>query len=93
MVACEHLLDEVRRGLNGPYFRVRLPADNREAVLAGLERIALMRDDPVLPPAVLRDPDDDDLLPLARDASAEAIVTGDRDLLDHAGLEPEAITP
>ncbi|MGH2984931.1 MAG: putative toxin-antitoxin system toxin component, PIN family [Solirubrobacterales bacterium] len=93
MVACEHLLDEVRRGLNGPYFRERLPADDREAVLTGLKRIAVMRDDPASPPSVLRDPDDNYLPALALDASAEAIVTGDRDLLDHVGLEPDAITP
>ena len=41
--------------------------------------------------ALLRDPDDDYLVALAREARAEAIVTGDRDLLDYIGLEPEAI--
>lgn len=92
MVACERLMGEVRRGLESSYFRERLPAEDREAVLTGLERIALMRDDPVSPPAVLRDPDDDYLVALADDARAEAIVTGDRDLLDHPGLKPEAIT-
>jgi uncharacterized protein len=41
---------------------------------------------------VLRDPDDDYLVALAQEAGAEAIVTGDKDLLDHAGeLEPRAI--
>ncbi|CAN5441177.1 hypothetical protein BH20ACT15_BH20ACT15_00550 [soil metagenome] len=92
MIACARLIGEVRRGLESSYFRERLPAEDREAVLTGLERIALMRDDPVSPLAVLRDPDDDYLLALADDASAEAIVTGDRDLLDHPGLKPEAIT-
>jgi predicted nucleic acid-binding protein len=52
-----------------------------------------MRDDPDPPPAVLRDPADDYLPALALDANADAIVTGDRDLLDHTGLMPEAITP
>jgi len=93
MVASEHLLDEVERGLESPYFRERLSETDREAILTGLQRIALMHDDPDSPPPVLRDPNDDYLLALALDASAEAIVTGDRDLLDHAGLEPEAITP
>lgn len=92
MVACERLIGEVRRGLEGSYFRERLPAEDREAVLTALERIALMHDDPASPPAVLRDPDDDYLLALALDVDAEAIVTGDRDLLDHPGLEPDAIT-
>ena len=93
MIACRHLLDEVERGLESPYFRDRLSERDREAIMTGLQRIALMHDDPDSPPPVLRDPDDDYLVALARDASAEAIVTGDHDLLDHDGLEPEAITP
>jgi len=40
---------------------------------------------------VLRDSGDDYLLALARAAKAEAIITGDKDLLDHAGLQPPAI--
>jgi predicted nucleic acid-binding protein len=43
--------------------------------------------------AILRDSEDDYLVALARKASAEAIVTGDKDLLDHVGLEPNAISP
>jgi len=31
------------------------------------------------------------LVALARDAGAEALVSGDKDLLDHPGLEPVAI--
>jgi len=41
----------------------------------------------------LRDPDDDYLVSLAREGHAEAIITGDKDLLDHPGLEPAAISP
>ncbi len=92
MVACEQLLDEVSRGLESPYFRERLSEEDRGAILTALRRIALMHDDPESPPAVLRDPNDDYLPALALDGSAEAIVTGDRDLLDHANLKPEAIT-
>lgn len=36
-------------------------------------------------------PADDYLVALARESGAEAIVTGDKDLLDHPGLEPAAI--
>lgn len=93
MVACDHLLDEVSRGLEGPYFRDRLPEEDRGQIPEGLARIAAMHDDPESPPALLRDPDDDYLVALARSAKAEAIVTGDADLLDHEGLEPPAITP
>lgn len=41
---------------------------------------------------MVRDPADDYLVALARVAEADAIVTGDRDLLDHAGLQPPAVT-
>ncbi len=93
MVACERLIREVRRGLVSQYFRERVTAQDRKAVLAGLDRIAIMHPDPESPPAMLRNPEDDYLPALAIDANADAIVTGDRDLLDHAGLEPKAITP
>jgi predicted nucleic acid-binding protein len=52
-----------------------------------------MLPDPVAPPATVRDPRDDYLVALAIGARAEAIVTGDRDLLDHDGLKPPAISP
>lgn len=48
--------------------------------------------DPTDPPHVLRDPNDDYLLALAASAGAQAIVTGDKDLLEHPGLHPPAIT-
>jgi predicted nucleic acid-binding protein len=38
-----------------------------------------------------RDPEDDYLVALARTAKAKAIVTGDKDLLDHPQLDPPAI--
>jgi hypothetical protein len=41
---------------------------------------------------ILRDPDDNYLVALAREAGAEAIVSGDGDLLDHAGLAPPALS-
>ena len=54
--------------------------------------IALRLPDPSSPRQVLRDAGDDYLVALAISARATAIVTGDRDLLDHAGLEPAALT-
>ena len=39
----------------------------------------------------MRDPDDDYLVELAVAGRAAAIVSGDADLLDHAGLHPPAI--
>lgn len=50
-----------------------------------------MAPDPVNPPSILRDPTDDFLVSVARAGRAEAIVSSDRDLLDHAGLLPPAL--
>jgi predicted nucleic acid-binding protein len=58
-----------------------------------VEALAIMLPDPVAPPPLLRDARDDYLVALAIGGRADAIVTGDRDLLDHDGLEPPAITP
>lgn len=93
MIACERLLDEVSRGLVTPYFRDRISPEDREQLLAALDRISVMHDDPESPEALLRDPDDDYLVALARSSGSEAIITGDYDLLDHVGLEPPAISP
>lgn len=93
MVACDQLLNEVRRGLASSYFRERVSKDESVTFVAMLRALAAILPDPVSPPAILRDPFDDYLVALAREASAEAIITGDRDLLDHQGLEPPALTP
>lgn len=92
MVACEHLLGEVRRGLDGRYFRDRIGENERVAIPAMLRGLALMVPDPERVPAVLRDPGDDYLVELGRANGAEAIITGDRDLLDHEGLVPPALS-
>jgi putative PIN family toxin of toxin-antitoxin system len=92
MVACERLLDEVRRGLDGRCFRERINEDERLAIPAMLRALALMVPDPESVPAGLRDPRDDCLVELARTTRAEAIITGDRDLLEHEGLVPAAMS-
>jgi uncharacterized protein len=91
MIACPALIAEVRKTLAEPYFRALLDEGEAEQAVAALQRVAVMRDDPVDPEPVLRDPSDDYLLALAQAGEAEAIVTGDKDLLDHADLRPPAI--
>jgi hypothetical protein len=59
-----------------------------DAVTSG----AMHLPDPVSPPKILRDSDDDYLVALALAANATAIVTGDRDLLDHENLKPPALS-
>lgn len=92
-VLCDRILQELDRALQRPYFAARVTAVERRTVGAVLRAAADMLPDPVAPLAVVRDPRDDYLVALARAAAVDAIVTGDRDLLDHAGLEPPAITP
>jgi putative PIN family toxin of toxin-antitoxin system len=92
-IACPQLITEVGDGLRKPYFAARVTADEAREALDAIERLVVMLPDPPDPATVLRDRRDDYLVALARAAGADAIVTGDRDLLDHAGLTPSAITP
>lgn len=91
-VVCPTLLDEVRRGLELRYFKDRVAPADANHVLRFLSQRSVLLRDPRDPPAVLRDPTDDYLVALAITARARAIVTGDKDLLDHPGLHPPAIT-
>lgn len=90
-VICPRLLDEIERGLRKPYFRESIEEQEIAEAVSIIRDAGTLLDDPVDPPAVLRDPEDDYLVALARQADAEAIVTGDRDLLDHGDLRPPAI--
>jgi putative PIN family toxin of toxin-antitoxin system len=92
MVACPALIVEVRENLTEPYFRALLDQSEADQAVTAIERVAVMLDDPIDPEPVLRDSADDYLLALARSAKAETIITGDKDLLDHAGLRPPAIS-
>jgi predicted nucleic acid-binding protein len=73
------------------YFNARLTVAEADELIAVYTTRAVMLADPTNVPAVIRDPNDDYLVVLAQTAEADAIVTGDRDLLDHAGLQPPAI--
>ena len=90
-VTCPALIAEVRKNLSKPYFQQRLPQpDAGEAIEAYVE-LAIMLADPTQITAILRDPADDYLVALARNAKAEYIITGDKDLLEHIDLQPPAI--
>ena len=90
-ILCPELLGEVTDTLRKPYFLERIGESGIEDILAGIAEAGTILDDPIDVEGVLRDPKDDYLLALAREAGAEAIVSGDRHLLDHPGLEPRAI--
>jgi uncharacterized protein len=90
-IVCPRLIGEFRHALTNDYFRERFDSDDLAEIVANVEEAAIKYDDPQEIEALLRDPDDDYLVALAREAGADVIVTGDRDLLDHSGLEPAAI--
>lgn len=90
---CPEILREVNKALRKPYFRERVTAAEAHQAVARIEEVAITFDDPPDVPPTLRDPNDDYLPALARWAKAEAIVSGDKDLLDHPEeLKPPAIS-
>lgn len=93
LIVCPELLGEVADTLRKPYFLERVGEGAVDEIVAGIAEAGTVVDDPAGIDAVLRDPEDDYLVALAREAGAEAIVSGDRDLLDHVGLQPAAISP
>jgi uncharacterized protein len=93
LIVCPELLGEIGYALRKPYFSEQVDESTVDDIVAGIAEAATVLEDPRDIEAVLRDPEDDYLLALARQADAEAIVSGDRDLLDHSGLDPPAITP
>jgi uncharacterized protein len=90
-IACPKLIEEFKNGLDSEYFLDRFDPDDLAEIVVNVEAVAVEHENPTKIEPLLRDPDDDYLVALAREARAEAIVTGDRDLLDHAGLQPRAI--
>lgn len=90
-IVCPKLIGEFKDALTNRYFRERFDVDELAEIVANVEEAATAYDDPTEIEALLRDPDDDYLVALARDAEVDAIVTGDRDLLDHSGLKPTAL--
>lgn len=90
-IICPRLIGEFRDALTNDYFRKRFASHDLTEIVASVEETATKYDDPQEIEALLRDPDDDYLVALAREAGADAIVTGDRDLLDHPGLRPVAL--
>jgi len=87
-ITCPRLISEFRDALTSAYFRERFDPDDLAEIVASVEGASIKYDDPQEIEALLRDPDDDYLVALARETEADAIVTGDRDLLDHPGLTP-----
>ena len=93
LVMSPRLLRELETVLVRPKFRAYVTADDCAEYLERLRACGELVDDPHEVEAVLRDPDDDYLVAMARTAAVDVIVSGDGDLLE-AGLDkPPVWTP
>ncbi len=82
------LLAELGRALDYPKLRRRIPAEEAEAVLDWLGRVATVAPDPEGPPPIRsRDPGDD-YLPALAAAEHALLVSGDEHLLSVMGESP-----
>lgn len=79
---CPTLLDEVADVLGRAKISRLLPLDAAARFVVDVRGRAQLETDPPNPPRVSRDPRDDYLVALALSAGADAVVTGDADLLD-----------
>ncbi len=87
------LLAELREVLGRDKFRRYVSEAEADAYVELIRSEAVVRADPVpSPEALSADPDDEYLIDLARDAGADALVTGDAHLLDLRAVIP-AMTP
>ena len=86
------LLAELERVLARPKFRDYVDAGACAEYVERIRRHATMARDPLDVPAVTRDPADDYLVALAGAAEAEALVSGDRDLVDAGVTGPPVLT-
>jgi putative PIN family toxin of toxin-antitoxin system len=93
IVACPHLLAELLGVLQRDKFRRYLTVEEARQYVAGLASQAEIVRDPPVVPSVSRDPNDDYLIALARLANADAIVSGDADLLTIDDSTPPIVRP
>ena len=94
LLASPALLSEIRSVLTRSRLRCYLSLDEAARFLADLaSQATLVPDAPAPHPAVCRDPRDDYLVALALKTQADAIVTGDRDLLELVNPPVAVLTP
>ncbi len=93
LVVCPHLLAELLGVLQREKFRGYITTHEAEQYVAGLASIAEARPDPTAGAPISRDPKDDYLVALAREASADALVSGDADLLVLDGTVLPIVNP
>jgi len=82
LVICPALLSELHEVLGRDAFRRYFTVDEAAEFVGAVAGASDEVDDPAAVKPVSRDPDDDYLVALARDAGADRLVTGDPDLLE-----------
>jgi len=93
IVVSASLLGELERVLARPELAARTDSSSIDALVKALRSDAINVDDPPTERVVRRDAADDYLVALARAAGVQAIVTGDRHLLELDDLRPPALEP
>ncbi len=93
LVVCPHLLAELLGVLRREKFRGYVTIEEAEQYVAGLVSHAETLPDPHTVTPTARDPKDDYLIALAREPAADAIVSGDADLLVLERIEPPILSP
>ena len=93
LVVSPLLLDELTTTLLRPKFRRWATENDVVAFVEVLRLAAVMVEDPAEVEPVSRDPNDDYLIALAREAGAQVIVSSDGDLTSIEGNEPPIVTP
>ena len=93
VVLCPELEDEIKRACGRTRLRRRIPEADVSVYLSMLGTHAIQMADPESIEETTRDRGDDYLVALARTASADLIVSGDRDLTEWAEQQPPVVTP
>jgi putative PIN family toxin of toxin-antitoxin system len=93
LVVSPRLLAELTGVLLRDRFRRYANPDEVRELAADLAAVAIVLRDPPDPVAITRDPNDDYLVALAVAAQADALVSGDRDLIDLEDPPVPVLTP
>lgn len=93
LVVSPHLLAELLGVLRRPRFRAYVNVDEAEAYVGGLASLAETLPDAQSPRRVTRDPKDDYLIALAVAAGADALISGDADILAVTRADARVLSP
>ena len=93
LVVSPELLAELEGVLMREKFRPYLSEAEATTAISLLARVAELSADPAELNRISPDPDDDYLIALAGAAGVEYLVSGDRDLVQLARVEPPIVTP